>query len=188
MSTSKAKIERKRVFGGSWFLVIAPFFACAIRIWYEFGKKDLFGQGDSWIQVLINNGSMSLDIMGWFIGGAILYYFASLVPKDILVKRAEKYDEESAFSFLFNDSFKSYTISFEAIDENGNRYEGAETISGAWDIGFVPLKLFLWFLFLFAKASFVPYYAAFNLIRNYPLVWISRLFKKKEKFQPKYGA
>jgi len=184
MAKQEQIVDRKRIFDGSWFLVIGPVFACALRIWYDFGKQGLFDQANGVAQVaqvLIDNGAMTLDIAGWFIGGAIVYYFASLVPKDILVKRSSKYDETSLLSYLFNDSFRSYTIHYQFRDENGNLCDGASTVSGAWEIGFVPLKIFLWLLFLFAKASFVPYYAAFNLLRNYPLVWLKRIFSKKRK-------
>ncbi len=103
MAKQEQVVDKNRKFGGSWFLVIAPVFACALRIWYDFGKQGLFDQvngGAQVAQVLIDNWPMTLDIAGWFIGGAIVYYFASLVPKDILVKRSGKYDETSLLSYL----------------------------------------------------------------------------------------
>lgn len=168
----------KRVFAGSWVLVIAPVFVTFLRVWYNISKLRMAGNEESTFTLLFTEWHI-LEIIIWTIGGAILYYFASRVPIRVLIARAKKRgDNESGIGSFFEDSFKGGTVKYDIYDQSGSFQRSEEYYVPGIFVGLVevPLKLLLVILFIFVKAALVPYWALFNFIRNYLLLW---LFPKK---------
>ena len=171
---------KKRVFAGGWFLVIAPIFVCFIRVWYSISSDHMLDNGENLFVLLFTNKDL-LTIIIWTIGGAIGYYFASLVPKRVLIARERKQeqnDEPGFFSILFKDSFKGGIVKTDVYDASGGFLREEEYYVPGVFVGLVgvPLKIVFVIVFLFVKAALVPYWAIFNFFRNYVLLWI---FPKK---------
>jgi len=167
--------DRKRVFAGSWFLVIAPIFVCCIMVWYGFSKRHLLDGDTNTIVVLLRNWRLFLQYVVMYIGGAALYYFASLVPKKVLIFRMKKKKNNDSFlGMLFQDSFKGGTVNWDVYDASGSfqRTESHYVPGIAVGIVETPIKIVIAILFYFLKAALVMYWAIINLFRNYIFLWI----------------
>jgi hypothetical protein len=172
--------EDSRIFMGSWFLVIAPFFVAVVIVWYNFGKIQLANPDKTTFDVVAMTFEHVLQILIYLVGGEILYYFASRVPPHVAIYRAKKLDESDDVGLLdtiFKDTFKGATLHYDVRDSAGNTL-GHEShyVPGIAGIVSVPFKLLVYAMILIVKASLVPYWAIINFFRNYVFVW---LFSKK---------
>ncbi len=166
----------KRVFSGSWFLVIAPFFVGAIEIWYYIAKLHLAGNNESTLTLFLSTWKI-WEIIILTAGGAILYYFASRVPIKVLVARAKKQaneDEPNFFAMLIRDSFKGGTVKYDVYDSSHSFLRSEEHyVPGiASGLAAAPVLAAVTIIFYFIKAALVMYWAIFNFFRNYVLLWI----------------
>ena len=175
--------ENNRVFMGSWFLVIAPFFVAAMLLWYHFSKYQHVNPDANTINAILMTLKAKIQIFIYLIGGSAFYYFASRVPIKIAIIRAQKSQEsdgESLFGAVFKDTFKGGMVKYDYYNSAGS-FQGSKEYyvpgAAAALVG-APIRLLLYAIILFVKASFVPYWGLFNFFRNYIFLWI---FPKRYK-------
>ena len=188
MEKKMNKTENKRVFMGSWFLVIAPFFVAAMLLWYYVSKYQTLHLDASNINAILAILKSKTQIFIYLIGGSAFYYFASRIPIKLAIMRAEKRQDSDApglFDTIFQDSFKGGSVKYDVYNSAGSYQSSEEYYVPGVAVGVVgiPIKLLIYVMILFFKASFVPYWGLFNFFRNYIFFW---LFSKKYRaFTPK---
>lgn len=180
--------ENKRVFMGSWFLVISPFFVAAIQLWYHSSKYQHLHLDASTIDAILATLKSKIQIFIYLIGGSAFYYFASRIPIKLAIMRAEKSqdsDGPNLFNTIFQDSFKGGTVKYDVYNSAGSYQNSEEYYVPGIAVGLVgiPIKFLVYFIILFIKASFVPYWGLFNFFRNYIFFWL--FSKKYREFTPK---